>query len=218
VLEEDLKLEILCFNKLESTQTYLIDKLKDQSLVAPIAVMAKEQTHGIGSRNNSWEGGDGNLFFSFALPLDHLPKDLPLSSASIYFSYLMKEVLEAYVSDIWLKWPNDLYHNNSKIGGTITKKIDNILVCGMGINLAKNKNSFEALNLNMEAISLLKKYILKLEKSITWKHIFSQYRIEFERSKGFYTHVNGKYKSLESATLSEDGSLIIENKRVYSIR
>ena len=211
-------MEILCFNELESTQTYLIDALKEKRLSVPIAVMAKEQTKGLGSRENSWEGGEGNLFFSFALSLDNLPKDLPISSASIYFSYLMKEILHQYDADVWLKWPNDLYQNNSKVGGTITKKIDNILVCGMGINLLKNENGFEALNLNIEPIFLLEKYILELQKLLTWKQIFSQYRIEFERSKAFYTHVNGEYKSLKSAILSEDGSLIIEKKRVYSIR
>ena len=211
-------MELLCFNELESTQTYLIDELKKKKLTAPIVIMAKEQTAGVGSRDNSWEGGEGNLFFSLAISIDDLPQDLPLNSASIYFSYLMKEVLEQYVTDVWLKWPNDLYHNQSKIGGTITKKIDNILVCGMGINLKKNENGFEALNLNIEPIFLLEKYISKLEKLPRWKQIFSQYRIEFERSKHFYTHVNGEYKSLESAILSEDGSLIIENKRVYSIR
>jgi len=211
-------LEIVCFNELESTQIYLIDGLKEKKLTVPIVVMAKEQTKGIGSRDNSWEGGSGNLFFSFAISLDSLPKDLPLSSASIYFSYLMKDILKEYNADVWLKWPNDLYQNNSKIGGTITKKIDNILVCGMGINLLKNENGFEALNLNIEPRFLLEKYILKLQKLVTWKQIFSQYRVEFERSKGFYSHVNGKYKSLKSAILSEDGSLIIENKRVYSIR
>ena len=211
-------MEVLCFNELESTQTYLIDELKKKTLTAPIVIMAKEQTAGVGSRDNAWEGGEGNLFFSLAISINDLPQDLPLNSASIYFSYLMKEVLEQYVTDVWLKWPNDLYHNQSKIGGTITKKIDNILVCGMGINLEKNKNGFEALNLNIEPIFLLEKYISKLEELPRWKQIFSQYRIEFERSKHFYTHVNGEYKSLESAILSEDGSLIIENKRVYSIR
>jgi BirA family biotin operon repressor/biotin-[acetyl-CoA-carboxylase] ligase len=231
-------LEILYFNKLPSTQIYLIEKikklLKNSSEVMalaseeseanaplpslPLVVVAKEQSNGVGSRDNSWEGGDGNLFFSLALPIDMLPKDLPLSSASIYFSFIMKEVLSKYVKDIWLKWPNDLYHNNSKVGGTITKKIDTILVCGMGINLQKNGNSFEALNLEIEALLLLKEYLLRVEEYPSWKQIFSQYRIEFARSKEFFTHINREYKSLKNATLSEDGSLIIDNKRVYSIR
>jgi len=192
--------------------------IKSKSCSLPIAVVTKEQSRGVGSRNNSWEGGEGNLFFSLALSLDTLPTDLPLSSASIYFSFIMKEVLVNYTDDIWLKWPNDLYHNKSKVGGTITKKIDNILVCGMGINLQKNRNSFEALDLEIDAVTLLKEYLSKVEENSSWKQIFSQYRIEFDRNKEFFTHINREYKSLKTATLSEDGSLIIDNKRVYSIR
>jgi len=211
-------LEILSFNTLPSTQLYLLEKLRDKSCSLPIAVLAKEQTNGVGSRDNTWEGGRGNLFFSLAIPLESLPKDLPLNSASIYFSFLMKQVLLKYTDDIWLKWPNDLYHNQSKIGGTITKKVDNIFLCGMGINLQKNQNNFESLNLDIEPLFLLEKYLCELEKYPSWKQIFSQYRIEFDRSKVFFTHINSEYKSLENAILSEDGSLIIDNKRVYSIR
>jgi len=211
-------LEILCFDTLPSTQTYLINTLKEKHLSAPICVVTREQTAGLGSRENSWEGGEGNLFFSFAIALENLPNDLPLSSASIYFSFMMKQVILKYDTSIWLKWPNDLYHNSDKIGGTITKKIDNILLCGMGINLQKNSNSFKALNLNVEPIVLLQEYLVRLEKYPSWKQIFSEYRIEFERSREFFTHVNGERKPLENAILSEDGSLIIDKKRVYSIR
>ena len=211
-------MEILCFKSLESTQTYLLKELKEKRLSVPVCVMAKEQTAGIGSRDNTWEGGEGNLFFSFAVNIDFLPKDLPLSSASIYFSFIMREVIHQYDKSIWLKWPNDLYQDSNKIGGTITKKIDNILLCGMGINLQKNLNGYEALNLNIEPLFLLELYISSLEEYPTWKQIFSQYRIEFERSREFFTHIDGERKSLENAILSEDGSLIIEKKRVYSIR
>jgi len=211
-------LELLCFNTLESTQTYLLNELKEKRLSSPVCIVAKEQTAGVGSRDNSWEGGEGNLFFSFAVDLNDLPKDLPLSSASIYFSFIMKEIIYAYDKSVWLKWPNDLYQDSHKIGGTITKKHDNILLCGMGVNLQKNLNGFKALNLNVEPIVLLKQYLQRLEKYPSWKQVFSLYRIEFERSKGYFTHVEGELKSLENATLSEDGSLIIENKRVYSIR
>jgi len=211
-------LEVLCFNSLTSTQTYLLEALKNKKLNVPICVMAKEQTAGIGSRDNSWEGGEGNLFFSLAVNLDDLPKDLPLSSASIYFSYIMKELIVQYEIDIWLKWPNDLYQGSDKIGGTITKKVNNILLCGMGINLQKNSNGFKALNLNVEPIFLLQEYLLALEKYPSWKQIFSLYRIEFDRSREFFAHIYGDKKPLKNAILSEDGSLVINNKRVYSIR
>ncbi len=211
-------MEVLYFDTLDSTQIYLIEALQSNKVVAPICVMAKEQTAGIGSRDNHWEGGEGNLFFSLAVNMEDLPNDLPLSSASIYFSYMMREVIVQYDEEIWLKWPNDLYQKSYKIGGTITKKVDNILICGMGVNLQKNSNSFKALNLNVEPIFLLKEYLLALEKYPSWKQVFSQYKIEFERSREFFTHIDGHKKTLKDATLSEDGSLIIDNKRVYSIR
>jgi BirA family biotin operon repressor/biotin-[acetyl-CoA-carboxylase] ligase len=211
-------LDILYFDELDSTQTYLIEEIKSRRVSAPIAVIAKRQTAGVGSRDNSWEGGEGNLFFSFALNLEDLPADLALSSSSIYFSYIMKEILEEFSSDIWLKWPNDLYFFKSKIGGTITKKIDNVLLCGMGINLKKNSNGFEALNLNIEPNTLLKHYLIELESYPSWKQIFSKYALEFGKSKIASAHIQGEYTSLENAILSEDGSLIIDNKRVYSLR
>ena len=211
-------MEIVYFDELTSTQLYLIEQIKTKRLSAPISVIAKRQTAGVGSRDNGWDGGEGNLFFSFALKLDDLPKDLALHSASIYFSYIMKKVLEKLSDDIWLKWPNDLYQNKHKIGGIITKKIDNILVCGMGINLKKKSNSFEALNLNIEVDILLKSYLEEVAKVPTWKHIFSNYAIEFERTKDVSAHVKGEHKSLQKAILWEDGSLIIDKKRVYSLR
>jgi len=211
-------LEICYFNSLSSTQTYLLEQIQRKQFLPPIVVVAKEQTDGVGSRDNSWEGGEGNLFFSLAITLDVLPKDLPLSSASIYFSFIMKKVLSELSDDVWLKWPNDLYCAKSKVGGTITKKIDNILLCGMGVNLQRNSNSFKALNLDIEPIFLLKEYLVALKKYPSWKQIFSEYKVEFQRSREFFTHINKEYKSLKKAILSEDGSLIIDNKRVYSIR
>ena len=211
-------MEILYFKRLDSTQIYLIEQIKSKQLYPPVAIVAEEQNKGIGSRNNSWEGGEGNLFFSFAINLDKLPKDLPIASASIYFSFIMKEILVEFKDGVWLKWPNDLYYKSDKIGGTITKKIDNILVCGIGVNLQKKSNNFKALNLNIKIDFLLNKYFDEVETVPSWKHIFSKYAVEFENKREISAHINGKYKSLKNAILSKDGSLIINNKRVDSLR
>ena len=211
-------MKILSFDTLASTQNYLLEQLRDKSHPLPLAVWAKRQTAGIGSRDNRWEDGEGNLFFSFALPSSLLPEDLPLASASIYFAFLMKEILEDYSSDIWLKWPNDLYKGYQKIGGVITKKVGDVIVCGMGVNLKKNANGYDALELDIDREFLLKSYFEVLEESPSWKQVFSKYAIEFERRKSVSAHIQGEYKSLRDATLREDGSLIIDNKRVYSLR
>jgi BirA family biotin operon repressor/biotin-[acetyl-CoA-carboxylase] ligase len=211
-------LEIVSFDTLASTQKYLLEQLKKQRVKAPVAVIANQQHSGIGSRDNAWSGGEGNFFASIAVDLDDLPKDLPLSSASIYFSFMMKQTLLELGEDIWLKWPNDFYLNDEKIGGTITQKYNNTLVCGIGINLKKSQNGYRALECDISAQNLLENYLDKLEKFPSWKQIFRQYEIEFELSRKFSVHIENSRKSLSDATLCEDGSLIIEGERMFSLR
>ena len=120
---------------------------------------------GVGSRNNSWVSQKGNLFLSFALPLSNLPQDLKLESASIYFSYLLKETLEDLGSKVFLKWPNDLYLNEEKIGGMITNIVNDVIVCGVGLNLIKSSDGFACLDLELDKNIILKSYFNKIEKN-----------------------------------------------------
>ncbi len=219
-------MEILSFDVLPSTQKYLIEKLKEGGLQAPVAIITLEQHSGVGSRDNSWSGGEGNFFASVAVESDMLPEDLSLSSASIYFSFIMKKTLESFGENIWLKWPNDFYLNDDKVGGTITQKVNNILVCGIGINLKNRQNGYKALQCDIRPEVLLENYILALEKFPKWKQVFSEYEIEFELSRKFSVHIEnyqndhrkGYKKSLAEASLCGDGSVIIGGKRVYSLR
>lgn len=210
--------DIYVFDRLLSTQRYLVDALKKNQITAPAAVICKEQTDGIGSRENQWEGMEGNFFASIAVPLSLLPEDLPLASASIYFSFLMKGVLQKEAESVWLKWPNDFYTESKKAGGTMTQKVGDILVCGMGINLKTAREPYGALSLKTDAPEVLERYLEALEKFPEWKQVFSEYRVEFEKSKGYSVHIENRRKSLENAQLCEDGSLLIEGKKVYSSR
>jgi len=211
-------LEIYSFKTLPSTQQYLFEKIKTGELKVPVAVLAFNQIAGLGSRENTWSGGEGNFFASFAISLDRLPEDLVLSSASIYFSFIMKKVLNGLGEKIWLKWPNDFYLDQDKVGGTITQKIDNVLICGIGINLKNEQHGFKALRSEIRAEKLLNLYLEALDKFPAWKHIFSEYQVEFEQSRSFSVHVEKSKKSLAGAILCHDGSLILEGKRVFSLR
>jgi len=211
-------LEIYSFDSLPSTQQYLTKQIKKGTLSAPAAVIAAEQKAGIGSRDNNWSGGEGNFFASVAISLSDLPEDLPLSSASIYFSYIMKQTLLEMDENIWLKWPNDFYLNDDKVGGVITQKINDVLVCGIGINLKKSKNGYRALQSDISPNILLEKYLFTLQKFPKWKQIFSEYQVEFELSKKFSSHIENVKKSLSDACLQGDGSLILGGKKVYSLR
>lgn len=211
-------MQTLWFDELGSTQTYLKEKLKNGELNSPIAVVADKQTDGLGSRGNSWIGMEGNLFFSFAVNKDELPSDLALESSSIYFSYLLKETLEELGSKLWLKWPNDFYLNDEKIGGTITYMRDNDLVCGIGLNLLSSPDGFTFLDIKINKKDLLNKFFKKIKNKSSWKQVFSKYKIEFTNSKRYSTHFENNKISLENAELNNDGSLTIDGQRIYSLR
>ena len=210
--------DVLAFGRLPSTQHYLVEVLKKEVYDAPTAIICKEQTAGIGSRENRWEGMRGNFFASIAVPLSLLPDDLPLASASIYFSFIMKKVLQKEAEKLWLKWPNDFYIGSKKAGGTITQKINNNLVCGIGINLKTAQEPYGALDVKSDAEKILKCYLKNLATFPTWKQVFSEYRVEFEQSKHFSVHVGNSKVSMKKAQMNEDGSLTINGERIYSLR
>jgi len=211
-------LQILSFESLPSTQTHLKALLNSRTFDAPIAVTCEVQTDGIGSRNNKWHGEVGNLFISFALPLKNLPNDLKIESASIYFSYILKETLAEFGSKVWLKWPNDIYVNNKKVGGMITSLSDNNIICGFGLNLIKAPVDFGTIDITINKKKLLKRYFQKVEKNFLWKQVFSKYKLEFDLYKSFFTHVNNEKVDVSKALLNDDGSLLINGERIYSLR
>ena len=212
-------MKLIYLNSVDSTQTYLhqyiINNNIDDEL---ICVYTHDQTNGIGSRNNTWDGEKGNLFFSLAIHQENLPKDLPLSSSSIYFSYLLKDHLVQLGSKLWMKWPNDLYINDKKIGGTITQLKSNYLLIGTGINLKNTNNNYGYLDIEIDSKELLEKYLQTLQKDISWKKIFSKFSVEFDLSKKFKTTIENDKISMGEAYLNEDGSIQIDGKKVFSSR
>jgi len=215
---KDWLLQIHYLESVDSTQTYLKHKLQKGELKAPVSVSANVQTNGLGSRDNSWSGYKGNLFLSFAIKLSDLPKDLKLESASIYFAYILKDTLEKENSKVFLKWPNDFYIEDKKIGGMITNIVGNNLVCGVGINLVKAPTEFNILDIEIDKKILLTKYFKNLKNNYSWKQIFSKFELEFYGNKFFYTHNNNHKILLKDAKLEEDGSILINDERIYSLR
>ncbi|OHD83958.1 biotin--[acetyl-CoA-carboxylase] ligase [Sulfuricurvum sp. RIFCSPLOWO2_12_FULL_43_24] len=211
-------MDIHWFESLDSTQSYLIEELKLSRLHAPICIGASLQTSGKGSRGNNWVGEEGNLFISVAIERSMLPHDLKLESSSIYLAFLMKQLLNTLGSTLWLKWPNDFYLGNKKVGGVITNLVEETLVCGIGINLISAPEDFEKIDIAISPYDLTKAYSELFKNLPSWKQIFSNYRIEFENSREFFTHNNNEKVTLERAVLLEDGSLMCDGQRIFSLR
>ncbi|MDQ1263958.1 MAG: BirA family transcriptional regulator [Campylobacterota bacterium] len=211
-------MQIDCLKSVDSTQKYLKELLLSKKVTAPYSVVADIQTDGIGSRGNSWQGLSGNLFLSFAIEISSLPKDLKIESASIYFAYLLKETLNEFGSAIWLKWPNDFYLEDKKAGGMITNILDKNLICGVGLNLQTAPDGFAKLDISIERRKLLECYFENIKKSSSWKQVFSKYKLEFYKNQNFFTHNNNLKIPLENVSLQDDGSIVSNGERIYSLR
>ena len=211
-------MKIIKLKEVDSTHRYIKDYITENGYTEPLCVLCDYQTEGIGSRGNSWLGKKGNLFFSFVMDKVFLPEDLPLQSSSIYFSYILKDILKDLGSKVWLKWPNDFYLDDKKIGGTITTVSKNVLYCGIGISLKHVSEDFEKLDINVDIDDMLKSYFFKLENKIFWKQIFSEFKIEFQHSKKFQTTIDNQKVSLQNVILNDDGSIQVNNKKVFSLR
>lgn len=214
-------MQILNFDCIESTQIFLSQKIRKGELKPPIMVIAKRQSGGIGSRGNAWENVKEGLYFSFALERDSLPQDLPLESISIYMGFVFKEVLQENGSQIWLKWPNDLYIKKQKVGGILCSKLGEAILCGIGLNLEIESQNFGALDIKIPKEKILESFIERLEnnqKKSSWKQIFSKYSLEFTNNFNHTFHHNGKIISLRNASLCEDGAILVEGEKIYSLR
>lgn len=211
-------MEIYYFEKLDSTHKFLLRELKSKNITSSTMIVANMQEEGIGTASNSWISLEGNLFLSFCVDLNSLPKDLPKQSISIYFAYLLKEYLVEEGSSIWLKWPNDFYIENKKIGGVLATIVGEMVVCSIGLNLKKAPKEFSILDIKLDKKQIIQNLILKIKSKKSWRAVFKNYKIEFEKSKQFLVRIDDKKSSMQDAILFDDGSIKIKNRRVYSTR
>lgn len=217
-MAKGLKVKITCVKSIDSTHLFLCEQIRSGKINENFAIYALEQTDGVGSRENSWQSSQGNLHLSFCIKEENLPKDLSLASVSIYFAYLLKEVLQEKGSRIWLKWSNDLYLDDKKVGGVMSTKISDFIIVGAGLNLRFAPKNAALCDIEVLLEDLVSEFLQKLEKKISWKNIFRKYMLEFEKSRKFSVHHEGRLFPLENASLYEDGSILLDNKRIYSLR
>lgn len=237
--------------KIDSTQSTLTSLVRSGSdMDLPYILAARLQTNGIGSRANSWDMVDCGLYVSIAISRDFLPSDLPMQSSSVYFGYVLLKIFRNLYkdSDLWLKWPNDFYLRDSKIGGIMTSHIKNTMIFGFGLNLFSSSytsifstkgdedllekpifailkflgfDSVESLSDNL-VINCNKECLAFKDSMLDWKSIFLQYKQEFHRNHSFYAHVDihGERKkvSLSDALLCDDAGIMIDDVVIYSLR
>ncbi|BBB23109.1 bifunctional biotin biosynthesis protein BirA [Abyssogena phaseoliformis symbiont OG214] len=137
-LSDDIK--CFAFDSIPSTNDYLAQLAfctKTQVCVT------SEQTHGKGQYDRKWlSQKDTSIMLSIRYVF---PSNILLSGLSLVVGLALVDVLEKYgISDLKLKWPNDVYFEGRKLAGIL---IENSLqgdyqsvIIGLGLNVNFNED------------------------------------------------------------------------------
>lgn len=133
---------VVTLERIDSTNNYLKNQLSNSTpLPEGTVIMAEEQYAGRGQINNIWlSEPKKNLTFSLLLSPTFLnPEQQFLLNKAI--SIGINDALTKIIgTDVKIKWPNDIYFKDSKLGGVL---IENILrgknwmyaIIGIGLNV-----------------------------------------------------------------------------------
>ncbi len=134
--------------EVDSTNNYAFTLLKNDSVAEGTVILTDYQYQGRGQRNNEWIADRGkNITLSIIL----YPKFL-LARQQFYLNQAIALGIYHCINDIvgqnvQIKWPNDLYYKDKKMGGIL---IENVIkgyflstsIVGIGLNI--NQTNFNA--------------------------------------------------------------------------
>ncbi|WP_425639987.1 biotin--[acetyl-CoA-carboxylase] ligase [Algoriphagus yeomjeoni] len=193
-------------------------------------IICNHQTKGKGQRGNSWSSQAGkNLTFSLILRPDFMDisEQFYLNMA---VSNSIKQMLQNYVPNIEVKWPNDLIVPGfGKIGGilienTFSGKEWEFAVVGIGLNInqidfhsasASSIKSITGSEIALEElfrllITQIEQGYIQLKKG-KWKEIKSEYLMNLYRKEIWANYsTDGEQFSGKIVGISADGKLEME--------
>lgn len=179
----------------DSTNTECF-RLLNNKLAAPFAITAEQQTHGKGRRGRQWSSPYGqSLYFSLLIRLKKGATQLEGLSLTVGLAVLAA-LRKLGLSNIGLKWPNDLLVNNKKISGILLEiSGDPADIChvvigiGINVNMKLNNQIDQAwTSLQQELSTLIDRNILLIELNnalyhylkIHYQHGFQALRTEWQ--------------------------------------
>ena len=132
-------LQVAVYDTVGSTNDVLHEK-KGQVDLHGAVVLANQQTHGRGRRGRRWCSPAGaNLYCSMGWRFNgSLEK---LTGLSLAVGAMVAEQIKTHLGvDLQLKWPNDLYYNEQKLGGILVEVLGDdaggqSVVIGLGLNV-----------------------------------------------------------------------------------
>ena len=211
--------------KTNSTNELLWKMVREKQLPEGFVLYADFQEAGKGQVGNSWESASGkNILFSMVLFPHHIAIDEQFLISQIV-SLALKKTLDNFFDNICIKWPNDIYWKDKKLGGIL---IENSLqgakikttVVGIGLNVnqkyfesdAPNPVSmFQILNRRIKRKQIMldiQRNILEFYEQFDIHKIRDEYFKSLYRKDGFHTFkADGESFRAKIKSVQPDGQL-----------
>lgn len=100
-----------------------------------ILVASTRQESGRGRRGNRWVSAPGSLAFTVAVPWSG-PMTRESGPLPLVAGLALATALEKMGVPVKLKWPNDLWIDEEKVGGILAEKHRQRILVGVGLNVA----------------------------------------------------------------------------------
>ena len=215
----------------DSTMNYLARPEFEACEDSFILVTTEVQTCGRGQQGNRWESEAGkNLLFSLRI---HRPP--LLAKDQFHFAEInalaLVETLDQYAEGFCIKWPNDIYHKDQKICGTLTthtlqgQHLKSSLI-GVGININQTTFYSDAPNPvslihivghEVDRQTILTDYLQRLKNDLArvsmgnQPHIHQRYLQRLYRLQEWHTYrTNGQTFMGKIIDVTHTGCLVVE--------
>ncbi|MDP4285346.1 MAG: biotin--[acetyl-CoA-carboxylase] ligase [Bacteroidota bacterium] len=144
--------KIVILETVDSTNNYAMAMIQKGEAIDGNAIFARQQTNGKGRRGKEWKSNKGdNIILSIMAQMQWLPVS-KLFEPGVAVALGCHDFVSKHVAlNTYIKWPNDIFINDSKAGGIL---IENVIkgtlwqwsVIGVGINI--NQVIFEDYNIS----------------------------------------------------------------------
>ncbi len=206
-----MNMEYIKYKKVSSTMDIAEEKIR-QGIYEDTVIIADEQTNGVGTRQRKFISPNNGIYFTI-IPKRILKYQNSLISTLIAAVAVVKSIEETYSKRLNIKWINDIYMDDYKVGGILTRSIvdsnkNNQIYVGIGINISENRE-FDLINDNKvtgifdrivtrnERYSLIYKIVekyIKLYENIDKELIEKEYnKYLYYKNKHVMVNINNEY-------------------------
>tara|TARA_X000001036_G_scaffold368733_1_gene354486 strand:- start:354 stop:1076 length:723 start_codon:yes stop_codon:yes gene_type:complete len=228
----DTKFDYYFFKTIENTNE-MVKKIFSKNKFSNIAFISMEQTNGKGRMGRTWISKKGDLTCTFLI--NEEIETIKLGQINIWFiSKLLFTLKKIYPKcNFKIKWPNDIYLNEKKLGGVLIETIIiknkiKFFIIGVGINLISSPNVSEYKTISISEFSNDKnplKIFLQISKQIDLSLPELKNKKLFDANEKFLKNfkdyrkkikikINNNFYEGKFLGINDFGQLLIDNNNV----